>query len=51
MSNYVMSSKASAIKTLYHAKRITLSGVRAAVAGGIITAEDFFRITGQEYTA
>ena len=44
-----MSAKAKAIKTLYRAKRITLDGVKQAVADGIITAADFFAITGEEY--
>lgn len=51
MNDYVMSPKAVAIQTLYNAKRITLNGVRQAVVNKILTPEDFFHITGQEYTA
>lgn len=44
-----MSAKAKAIKTLYRAKRITIEGVRQAVEEGIITAEQFAEITGEQY--
>lgn len=44
-----MSAKAKAIKTLYRAKRITVGGVRQAVADGIITEEQYKEITGEEY--
>ena len=44
-----MSAKAKAIKTLYRAKRITIDGVRQAVMDGIITAQEFEEITGEEY--
>ena len=44
-----MSARAKAINTLYRAKRITIEGVRQAVADGIITAEEFAAITGEQY--
>lgn len=44
-----MSAKAKALKTLYKANLITISGVRQAVANGIITAEEFKQITGGQY--
>ena len=43
-----MSAKANAINTLYRAKRITLYGVRQALASGVITAEEYKKITGEE---
>ena len=44
-----MSAKAKAIRTLYRAKRITVEGVRKAVADGVITVEQFEEITGEQY--
>ena len=44
-----MSAKAKAIKTLYRAKRITIEGVKQAVADGIITAEQYAEITSEKY--
>ena len=44
-----MSAKAKAIKTLYKTKRITLEGVKKAVADGIITETEFMGITGEVY--
>ena len=44
-----MSAKAKAIKTLYRAKRITLDGVKQAVADGIITETEYKAITGEAY--
>ena len=44
-----MSAKAKAIRTLYRAKRITIEGVRQAVEDGLITAEEYAKITGKEY--
>lgn len=44
-----MSAKAKAIKTLYRAKRITLEGVKKAVADGIITKEQYKEITGENF--
>lgn len=44
-----MSTKAKAIRTLYRAKRITLDGVKQAVADGIITAAEYTMITGEAY--
>lgn len=44
-----MSAKAKAIKTLFKAKRITLEGVKQAVVDGLITAQEYYEITGKEY--
>ncbi len=44
-----MSVQARAIRTLYRAKRITLEGVKQAVADRIITAEEYANITGETY--
>lgn len=44
-----MSTKAKAIRTLYRAKRITLDGVKQAVAEGLITSEEYKVITGNDY--
>lgn len=44
-----MTIKAKAIRTLYRAKRITIEGVRKAVADGIITKEQYIEITGKEH--
>lgn len=44
-----MSKKAKAIQTLYKTKRITLDGVKKAVADGIITEGEFKSITGTYY--
>lgn len=43
-----MSAKAKAIKTLYGAKRITLDGVKKAVADKLITEADYKEITGED---
>ena len=44
-----MSAKAKAIRTLYRAKRITIEGVKQAVADGIITEAEYQEITGEVY--
>lgn len=44
-----MSVKAKAIRTLYRAKRITIEGVRQAVADKLITAAEYEIITGEVY--
>lgn len=44
-----MSAKAKAIRTLYRAKRITLEGVRQAVADRLITEAEYKTITGEDY--
>ena len=44
-----LSVRAKAIYTLYRAKRITIAGVRQAVEGKIITADEFKTITGETY--
>ena len=45
-----MSVKAKAIRTLYRAKRITIEGVKQAVADKLITAEEYKTITGETYS-
>lgn len=44
-----MSARAKAINTLYRLKRITVNGVKEAVADGIITVEEYKKITGEDY--
>lgn len=44
-----MSAKAKAINTLYRVKRITIEGVRQAVADGLITKDEYKTITGKDY--
>lgn len=44
-----MSVKAKAIRTLYRAKRITLEGVKQAVAECLITEAEYKTITGEVY--
>ena len=44
-----MSTRARAIQTLYRTKRITIEGVRNAVASGIITKEEYSEIVGTDY--
>jgi len=44
-----MSVQAKAIRTLYRAKRITLEGVRQAVADKLITGAEYTVITGEDY--
>lgn len=46
----MMSVRAKAVRTLYRAKRITLDGVKQAVADVLITAEEYKTITGEDYT-
>lgn len=41
-----MSERARAIKRLYDMGRITLEGVRKALAAGVISQEEFEMITG-----
>ena len=44
-----MSAKAKAIKTLYKTKRITLEGVKKAVADKLITEAEYKEITGENF--
>lgn len=44
-----MTAKAKAIRTLYRAKRITIDGVKQAVADGIITETEYQQITGNKF--
>ena len=44
-----MANKVKAIKTLYKAKRITLDGVKKAVADKLITEADYKEITGENF--
>ena len=43
-----MSVQAKAIRTLYRAKRITLDGVKRAVADKLITEAEYKEITGED---
>lgn len=45
-----MSVKAKAIYTLYRTNHITIEGVKRAVIEGIITPEDYAKITGKTYS-
>ena len=45
-----MANKVKAIKTLYKAKRITLEGVKKAVADKLITEAEYKEITGEQYS-
>ena len=45
-----MNARAKAIKTLYKAKRITLDGVKKAVADKLITEAEYTEITGEQYS-
>ena len=42
-------TKAKAVRTLYRVKRITIEGVKQAVADKLITAEEYEIITGEAY--
>ena len=44
-----MSVKAKAIRTLYRMKRIDIEGVKRSVINGVINADEFKAITGEEY--
>lgn len=44
-----MSPKAKALLNLFRRGRISIDGLRHSVSDGVITAEEFFLITGQEY--
>ena len=44
-----MTSKAKAIQTLYRAGRITKEGVRQSVEKDIITAQEYYIITGEYF--
>ncbi len=44
-----MGAKARALQTLYRRHKVTTEGLRQAVADAVITAEEFFIITGEEY--
>ncbi len=44
-----MSARAKAVQTLYRAKRISVDGVKKAVADGIITTKEYKTITGEDY--
>lgn len=44
-----MSVRAKAIQTLYRVKRITIEGMKQAVADKIITAAEYEKITGEAY--
>ena len=44
-----MSNMARAMEVLYRTGRVNLNGMHRAVLAGVITAEDYKEITGQEY--
>jgi hypothetical protein len=44
-----MSARAKAVQTLFRAKRISVDGVKKAVADGIITTNEYKTITGEDY--
>lgn len=46
-----MSNMAGAFQVLYRMHRVTLDGLKRAVADGVITAEEYQSITGREYVA
>ena len=43
-----MSARARALQTLYRRGKVTAAGLREAVESGIITAEEFKKITGED---
>lgn len=43
-----MSARAKALANLYRRKKITIEGLRKAVEDGVITEEEFCKITGVE---
>ena len=44
-----MSIRAQILNRMYQAGRVTVAGLRRAVADGTITAEEFTEITGEPY--
>lgn len=44
-----MSPKAKALQNLYRRGKVTIEGLRQAVADGVITADEFKLITGEDY--
>lgn len=46
-----MSARAKAISNLYKRHKISIDGVRQAVSDGVISAEEFFEITGEPFDA
>ena len=46
-----MSNMARAFQVLYMMHRVTLDGLKRAVADSVITAEEYQSITGREYVA
>lgn len=44
-----MSARAKILQRMYEQSRVTLSGLRKAVADGTITAAEFETITGEAY--
>lgn len=46
-----MSARARAMQTLYRMGKVTEAGVRQSVNDGVLTAEEYQTITGQEYPA
>lgn len=44
-----MSPKTKTLQNLYKRHKVNFAGLREAVSDGVITAEEFFLITGEEY--
>ena len=44
-----MSAKAKALQTLYRIHKVSAAGLVAAVSDGVITAEEYQTITGEDY--
>ena len=47
----MMSAKAIALQGLYRRSKVTIVGLQNAVADGVITAQEYKEITGEEYSA
>ena len=45
----MMGIRAKAVRKVYRAQRITIDGVKKAVADGLITEDEYQEITGQAY--
>lgn len=44
-----MTANAKAIKTLYTSGRVSIAGVKKAVTSGVITKDEYLKITGVQY--
>ena len=45
-----MNARVNAMRNLYRNNRITKSGLKKAVTDGVITANDYRSITGEEFS-